>query len=984
VDIKSTGFQAKRVEKVLDDHRSKPMEWLRESARYLAPTGQGDVWLAASAAVRNSAAVLVVIITSLLTLFLLATSLRAVLWELDRWRAVENFLLTWSTDHWWLSPLLLLPAFWLAIAALPLGWGFWMTQKGRGEKPNIPAYVAVCLLIVLGLCAAILGLENWWQCNCGQLDGTPGGPCLQIGCGTVAAVVGSLTLLYWRIAWWKAKRKASAQAKQEADSGREDKPTAPETEQRRLDVTRNLLSRWFAFALLVLVVLLALGLIDTCGQMAYALMRPEKSPGLKGLLAITGFAALLGLAPKVHLLLDQLPNRKAAQIPVSVIASVAALLVAAGLLVSIAAFANGIGWCWLNPAATAVITTKTPEPNAGHTNLPPLSIQIPKTNTAPQSAAASPINTLRAYVATSPPQTIQLVSTNPLSRFAATSATNAASTTNAIPPLTVTNIAVINLSKQLHGDARVILTPTSLIQVVDRPDIDPSPLANGMCWRCPAIALVIALALAFLFGRLLTFLNLSSHQAMYSARITRAYHGASNPDRWFGDGQRLGEALPSDDVLWRKYDPHASGGPLHIVNVTLNETVSGKSQIEYRDRHGLAMAAGPAGLSIGTRFHALWIKNLKDEPTDIVQPLSTNPHFHSERPNTPKPWWEKFGRYVREFVSAPNGCQLSDKKTATAFCYHPLYSGWENVKTGQPQQNVERLSLRQWIGISGAAFTTGLGKGTTLGKSFLLGLFNVRLGYWWDSYIEPADRERITPKEYVEGDPLHTFLSWAFPVQAHLMDECLARFRGPNNRLWYLSDGGHFENTGAYELIRRRAPLIIVCDCGCDTDYACEDLAELVRMVRIDFGAEIDFFDEAQLDSADLGDSRAFFGTPAQFKQYATPAKTTGTEKDASKKTELTGPHAMLAWVNYPDAKGDPYANGRSLLLILKPSLSGDEPLDVAHYQAAFPDFPQQSTLDQFFNEAQWESYRKLGRHIGEKLFPEKREPDWLNLVPKQ
>lgn len=83
-------------------------------------------------------------------------------------------------------------------------------------------------------------------------------------------------------------------------------------------------------------------------------------------------------------------------------------------------------------------------------------------------------------------------------------------------------------------------------------------------------AFAICLVLTFVFGRTTTFINLSSHQSLYGARICNADHGTSNPQRWCGTGQRLGCALSSDDIAWRDYLPHESGGTLHIENLTLN------------------------------------------------------------------------------------------------------------------------------------------------------------------------------------------------------------------------------------------------------------------------------------------------------------------------------------------------------------------------------------------------------------------------------
>ena len=61
------------------------------------------------------------------------------------------------------------------------------------------------------------------------------------------------------------------------------------------------------------------------------------------------------------------------------------------------------------------------------------------------------------------------------------------------------------------------------------------------------------------------------------------------------------------------------------------------------------------------------------------------------------------------------------------------------------------------------------------------------------------------------------------------------------NRYVYLSDGGHFENLGLYEMVRRRCRLIVVIDAGCDPDFAFEDLGNAVRKIYIDLGIRIQF-----------------------------------------------------------------------------------------------------------------------------------------------
>jgi hypothetical protein len=365
--------------------------------------------------------------------------------------------------------------------------------------------------------------------------------------------------------------------------------------------------------------------------------------------------------------------------------------------------------------------------------------------------------------------------------------------------------------------------------------------------------------------------------------------------------------MSGDDFGLEAYAPDERGGPLHLLNVTVNETIDGTSQIEQRDRKGLAMAVGPCGLSVGVRDHALWTP---DERGASIQPLV---------PAAP----------AREPAVFP----------ATA-----------GVRP------VEALSVGTWTAISGAAFSTGLGARTSLGLSLLLGLANVRLGYWWHCGVDPRGRPGFAKKSlFVRVGEL---LSRLAPVQAFLLDELLARFHGTARARWYLSDGGHFENTGAYELLRRRLPFVVVLDDGQDDDYTFADLANLVRKARTDFGAEIVLFTEEEISRYVSPELAPCFGTPASFR--AEPFRQ---------------PHALLARVYYDDrACARPPG---SVILFLKPSLSGDEPHDVREYKSSRPHFPQEPTIDQFFDEAQWESYRRLGEHIALKLFAAPADGGW-------
>lgn len=433
----------------------------------------------------------------------------------------------------------------------------------------------------------------------------------------------------------------------------------------------------------------------------------------------------------------------------------------------------------------------------------------------------------------------------------------------------------------------------------------------------PGGALALLLVFSLLFGRTWEFINSSSLQSLYGARLARAYLGASNPERLGLRATAVTETIDGDDITQADYwsARRPPWAPLHLVNVTVNETVDGRYQVQQQDRRGVGMAIGPAGLSAGIRHHRV---------------LTADP-----------------SRPVRMFPQGPD-----------EFC---MFGGEGRAGGPSGDPEPEPLSLGQWVGISGAAVSTGLGARTNPGLSVLAGFANVRLGYWWDSGVARSS-----------GSAFHRLFKFAFPVQSYFVDEFTASFRGSAQRHWYLTDGGHFENMAGYELIRRRLPVIVIVDGEEDADYQFGGLANLVRKARLDFGAEIVFLDDKALDVtlpeelaryfAPLPKLRRGVWTEEPVPDPVAPGKRLHVE--AREHARLSLAHAALARVYYDGAEVP-----GSWLLYLKPTLTGDEPSDLLQYHAEHPAFPQESTAEQFFNEAQWESYRRLGQHIGNLVF---------------
>jgi hypothetical protein len=148
------------------------------------------------------------------------------------------------------------------------------------------------------------------------------------------------------------------------------------------------------------------------------------------------------------------------------------------------------------------------------------------------------------------------------------------------------------------------------------------------------------------------------------------------------------------------------------------------------------------------------------------------------------------------------------------------------------------------------------------------------------------------------------------------------------NPFVYLSDGGHYENLGLWEMVSRRCRFVIVSDAGCDPNYTFDDLGNAVRRIRLDLGIPIQFPRLEHLTRAGQG---------------------------------TTNQHAAIGTIRYSVVDGPDAPDGT--ILYIKATLSGDEPVDVRNFATANPAFPHDSTGNQFFDEARFESYRILGFH---------------------
>lgn len=245
------------------------------------------------------------------------------------------------------------------------------------------------------------------------------------------------------------------------------------------------------------------------------------------------------------------------------------------------------------------------------------------------------------------------------------------------------------------------------------------------------------------------------------------------------------------------------------------------------------------------------------------------------------------------------------------------------------------VSLGAAVTASAAAFNSNMGDvSSKLGPvvSFVMTALNLRLGLWLRHPLAHAATTRRWPglllyREYFGMTSASGQIAPASPTGRR--DATTTTAIAPTHmRDVHLSDGGHFENLGVYELVRRHCRYILVSDCGADPTIAFDDLGRALRRIRQDFGVDITIdVDPLRPDAG--GHSRQ---------------------------------HVAVGRIHYsPTDVG--------ILLYVKPTLTGDELADVLQYKTRNGAFPHEGTGDQFYDEAQWESYRRLGRHVADTVF---------------
>ena len=227
-------------------------------------------------------------------------------------------------------------------------------------------------------------------------------------------------------------------------------------------------------------------------------------------------------------------------------------------------------------------------------------------------------------------------------------------------------------------------------------------------------------------------------------------------------------------------------------------------------------------------------------------------------------------------------------RNADTFTFSPLHIGSRatGYVTSQAIEGVVGdLSLATAMATSGAAASANMGGATIKILTFSLSLLNIRLGYWLAnpsrlSWFSSWIRRRISG-----------IGTWFFLL------ETLGQLSEKKLNV-YLTDGGHIENLGIYELLQRRCKVIVAVDAEADPEMTFPSLVNLQVLARIDLGIRIDLpWDAIRTGSLAVTD-KAVWG----------PRGAPGTP----------GPHAAIGKILYGE-------NDTGVLIYIKSSLSGDE-----------------------------------------------------------
>ncbi|HST52181.1 MAG TPA: patatin-like phospholipase family protein [Pyrinomonadaceae bacterium] len=450
--------------------------------------------------------------------------------------------------------------------------------------------------------------------------------------------------------------------------------------------------------------------------------------------------------------------------------------------------------------------------------------------------------------------------------------------------------------------------------------------ASGWTQLLKRYALALAAPVFAVF--LLIIMSLAT-TLLYRA-IYDALAGAGSWADWYG----LRSLLAIHEIKWDAYQhlPYDSYGFLNIIYHLPGRFVFALSFV-------VVLAGFLMGLCVNINkfsLHAAYRDRLIRAYLGASRPKS------ERRPNPFTGFDEADNMPMSELAERPlhvvnmtlnlvslSGEQLAwqDRK-AESFTSSRLYSGsfclgYRDSKEYGYDKAMERgISLGTAVAISGAAASPNMGYYSSTFVTFLLSLFNVRLGWWLGNPGKAGD------STYDKSGPTYG----PRPIIAETLG-----WTDDRHPYVYLSDGGHFENLGLYEMVLRRCHTIVVSDGSADPTFTFSDLGNAVSKIRDDLGIPI-LFDNIPVTPKDR-DEIAFLQAD-----------------------DLKEKFCAVGTICYKKKDGETAVNGT--IIYIKPNIYGGEPADVFHYAKSNPAFPHESTADQMYSESQFESYRALGEYI--------------------
>jgi hypothetical protein len=477
---------------------------------------------------------------------------------------------------------------------------------------------------------------------------------------------------------------------------------------------------------------------------------------------------------------------------------------------------------------------------------------------------------------------------------------------------------------------------------------------------------VVALLLSLAIG-----VNKFSMHALYRNRLIRAYLGASRgrrePDAFTGfdesDNVQMWELRP--ELLWKTSIRQG------FVDALLNKTSEGSRHAllayiwENLDDKTRTLLKRPvidevAFEALAQNLNHLLINDELARHAKVEPPkwLETNPvkeigysrafrnravldeYFPDCIKPMPRPGSE--GRNPMHVINIALNLTTGEnlgwqQRMAESFTVTPFHSGslYVGYRSSHEYGGAHGISLGTAVTVSGAAASPNMGYHSSPAMAFLLTMFNVRLGSWL------GNPGLYGQKSYAAAHPRSNLRPLIHELTGGSTDR---------SKWIYLSDGGHFENLGLYEMVLRRCHYIVVSDAGADPKFSFDDLGNAIRKIRTDLGVPIDLtekmFMQPRAEDGKFGEGR--FVARASIRYSA---------------VDENGEDGTLIYIKAGIYENDTYL-----------------PRDVYNYAQESRLFPHEPTSDQFFSESQFESYRALGRHalndICANYTPDKTIPD--------